>query len=1082
MPISASGSTSNFAHLAAEDEQLLRLGRLAEEYFTADPNTCLLKLRQWAELLAQLVASRVGLFATPHEPQAELLRRLEDQLILSREVGMLFAEVRRAGNAASHHRKGSHRTALSALKLSWQLGVWFHRTFRDGAFEPGTFREPPARPVRVADLEARLAESESAQAALAARLAALQAEAEAMPRATVRGYVEAAQQATDRIELDERETRELIDEQLRAAGWMVDSQTLRHGRGARPERGLNLAIAEWPTAEGPADYVLFAGLEPLAAIEAKRVHRAAAGALKQAERYARGFAPPESEEKLGDRWGEFRLPFAFAANGRPYVKQLEQAGGVWFRDLRRPTNLMRPLVSWPSPEGLLALARLDEERAQRNLAEQGFEYGFTLRPYQIAAVHAVEAAIAAGRRHILLGMATGTGKTKTCIALVYRLLKAQRFRRVLFVVDRTALGEQAAGAFRDTRMESLRTFAEIYGLRDLDGKSDGEDPQVEIATIQSLVRRVLLAGEDELPPPVDTYDCIVVDECHRGYLLDRELSDTELSFRSLDDYISKYSRALDHFDAVRIGLTATPALHTTEIFGPPVFTYSYREAVIDGHLVDHDPPISLRTRLSEHGIHWAAGEDVQRFDFRKGEVELFRTPDELHFDVEQFNRGVLTEAFNRVVCEALAEEIDPSLPGKTLIFCVNDLHAELVVSLLKAAFAARYGSIEDDAVRKITGAADQPRRLILRYKNERLPSVAVTVDLLTTGIDVPAIHTLVFLRRVNSRILFDQMLGRATRPCPEIGKQAFRVFDAVRLFEALEDVTEMRPVVANPVLSFAQLVDELGRATTPRAQALVRDQLLAKLQRRRRGLRADDAERIATLAGRPLAELLPELAALAPPALGAWFAARPGVLEILDRRSAGGRGVLLSQHPDELLAVEHGYGDTSRPEDYLEAFSRFLTTQGDRLPALRLVLQRPRELTRRDLRELLLALDREGFTEARLGAAWRAMTNQDMAARILGYIRQAALGDPLLPYAERVDRALRKLLASRPWKEPQREWLRKIAAQTKANLVVDRAALDDPDQLFRQEGGGFERLDKIFDGRLEEVLAELNDALWTPAA
>ena len=194
---------------------------------------------------------------------------------------------------------------------------------------------------------------------------------------------------------------------------------------------------------------------------------------------------------------------------------------------------------------------------------------------------------------MLLAMATGTGKTKTCIALIYRLLKAKRFRRILFLVDRSALGEQASNAFKDTRMESLQTFADIFGIKELEEQSPDSDTAVHIATVQGMVARVLNPAEDVPPPPVDQYDCIVVDECHRGYLLDRELSETELTFRSFDDYISKYRRVLDYFDAVKIGLTATPALHTTEIFGPPIFTYSYREAVIDGFLIDHEPPYTI---------------------------------------------------------------------------------------------------------------------------------------------------------------------------------------------------------------------------------------------------------------------------------------------------------------------------------------------------------------------------------------------------------------------------------------------------------------------------------------------------------
>src|SRR4029079_9115958 len=158
--------------------------------------------------------------------------------------------------------------------------------------------------------------------------------------------------------------------------------------------------------------------------------------------------------------------------------------------------------------------------------------------------------------------------------------------------------------------------------------------------------------------------------------------------------------------------------------------------------------------------------------------------------------------FNEVVCKYLAREIDPSSRQKTLVFCATDSHADLVVDLLKQAFRAQYGTVEDDAVIKITGTADKPLQLIRRYKNERNPNVAVTVDLLTTGVDVPEICNLVFLRRVNSRILFDQMLGRATRLCEEIGKSTFRIFDAVRIYEALQNMTAMQPVVVDPDITF----------------------------------------------------------------------------------------------------------------------------------------------------------------------------------------------------------------------------------------------------------------------------------------
>lgn len=472
-----SAPPTNFAHLAAHDAQLVRLGMLAERYFADDPNTTLMKLRQLAELLAQLVATRVGLYTSREEAQYDLLRRLQDQGILPREISQLFGEVRRAGNAANHAIVGDHRTALAVLKITWQLGIWFHRTFANAAFKSGPF-VPPTPPKdeseelrvelatlskalaeyqaahhdateRLASTEAKLreakdeqtfweqmaVEAEQAKAALAQKLSADQAQGLAQPRATVAAFVTAATTAASAVELDEADTRKLIDEQLREVGWMVDSSTLSFVKGARPEKGKSLAIAEWPTATGPADYVLFVGLMPVAAVEAKRKNIDVSGALQQAKRYSRTFKSDEGLVSPGGPWREFQIPFVFSSNGRPYLRQLATRSGTWFCDLRNPENLGHALDGWYTPEGLVALLKRDEGRAHEQLKNEPFNYGFPLRHYQQAAIEAAEAAIGQGQREMLLAMATGTGKTKTCIALIYRLLKAQRFRRVLFLVD-----------------------------------------------------------------------------------------------------------------------------------------------------------------------------------------------------------------------------------------------------------------------------------------------------------------------------------------------------------------------------------------------------------------------------------------------------------------------------------------------------------------------------------------------------------------------------------------------------------------------------------------------------------------------
>ena len=415
--------------------------------------------------------------------------------------------------------------------------------------------------------------------------------------------------------------------------------------------------------------------------------------------------------------------------------------------------------------------------------------------------------------------------------------------------------------------------------------------------------------------------------------------------------------------------------------------------------------------------------------------------------------------------------------GKTLIFCATDAHADLVVHLLKQAFRDQYGDVDDDAVVKITATSDKPLQLIRRYKNEQMPNVAVTVDLLTTGVDVPKITNLVFLRRVRSRILYEQMLGRATRLCPAIEKESFRIFDAVALYEAMEPVTQMKPVVASPNITFTQLYTEIQQVADSDARQTSLDQFIAKLQRKKQRIKGETLDRFHATVQMSPAELAQHLRQSAPDQAAQWLREHSFILTLLEG-SKDMRPLLVSEHHDELLRVEHGYGKGQKPEDYLEEFERYIRENLNKLPALLLVAQRPRELTRRQLKELALILDGAGFSEKNLQVAWRDKTNEDIAASIIGFIRKAALGDPLVPYPERVDRALKKLLAKQAWTEPQRKWLLRIGKQLKQEKVVDRTALDEGQ--FASEGG-FARINKQFDGRLEQLLGELADDIWTRA-
>ncbi len=1112
----AGGLSRNFAFLSSHDEQLARLPALAERYFAEDPNTCLLKLRQFAECLAQEVAARSGVYQGDTEPFADLLRRLSFERLADRPVLDLFHALRRSGNSAAHAHAGTHSEALSALKISRQLAVWFHRTFgSDPSFRPGSFEPPSAPPDAASDLKDELARlkaeleqtrgaleaaaqsaraqteekevwaelaaaAEAEKAEFAARLAQLQARPR--PEAERREIEKRASAASELVDLDEAATRSIIDGQLRSAGWEADSKSLRHSLGARPSSARNLAIAEWPTDSGPADYALFAGEQLVGIVEAKRCNTNAQAALTQAERYACSIALAPEHQSDGAPWSDFSVPFVFSTNGRPFLNQLRSLSGIWFRDARDAKNLARPLSAWPTADGLLQQLRLDRAAAQLDLRSRGFDFGFALRPYQKAAIETVENALAQDARQLLIAMATGTGKTKLAIAMLFRLLSAKRFRRVCFVVDRSALANQTKDEFTTTQVVTGRAFSQIFGLKGLEDVTPDDDTRIHICTIQGLTKRVLYAATPEEVPPIDQYDLLVVDECHRGYLLDREMSDAELSFRSQEDYVSKYRRVLEHFDAVKIGLTATPALHTTEIFGPPIFTYSYREAVVDGYLTDHEPPIRIDTRLAQSGIRFVREEEVEFVHAPSGTVQKATMPDDLEFEVEQFNKSVVTVEFNRAVAAELARHIDPTLPGKTLVFAANDAHADIIVDELKQAFERQYGSVDDAAVRKITGKVDQVARLIRSYRNDALPSVAVTVDLLTTGIDIPRIVNLVFLRRVNSRILYEQMLGRATRRCPEIEKEAFRIFDAVDLYRNLQSLTDMRPIVADPKVTMEQLFKELAEIEDQAHRASVRDQLVVKLRRRLKRLPEVVRAQLEAEAGEGPNEILDRLSRSTLEELAGWARARPKLGPILDWTSDDGtpRMVPISTHPDEVIAVGRGYGDgLARPEDFLDTFTSWVKNNVNSIAALKVVTERPRELTRADLRALRLKLDEMGFTDANLKSAYAQARNEEIAASIIGYLRQAALGDPLIPYADRVRAAIGRVLSAGTWTQPQREWLRRIGNQIEVELVVDREALD---QAPFDEHGGFDRLNRVFNGKVEDVVGRVADEMWRQEA
>src|SRR3989454_12494908 len=610
--------------------------------------------------------------------------------------------------------------------------------------------------------------------------------------------------------------KKLIDRALQEAGWrpiVGFAENTKYTEGA---------VREYPTAEGPADYVLFHNGRAVAAVEAKKRKLGPQNVLGQAQRYASGFRDGKFE------FGEFHLPFIYSTNGDK----------IWFQDLREQNSRSREIVKFHTPQALTEFFATNKAAGFEWLAKTANENQF-LRPYQREAIESIEKSLIAGKRKMLLAMATGTGKTFVAISQIYRLLKSKSAKRVLFLVDRRALAAQAVGAFAAFEPEPGLKFDKIYEVytqflrkEDLpdDYKIDPrrmpqnylENPQPEhtfvyVCTIQRM--RINLFGKEgmfsedpgeseveedaeKIPIPIHAFDVVIADECHRGYTSTEE---------------GKWRQVLDHFDAVTIGLTATPAAHTTSYFKDIVYRYDVERAVREGYLVDYDA-VAVQSNIRMKGLFLKPGEEVGMIDTATGKQTYDVLEDERVYDTTDLEQKATSPDSNRKTVKefasyALQQEKELGHFPKTLVFAVNDLphvsHADRLVEMLREEFGRG-----DSFVQKISGSptVDRPLQRIREFRNRPLPTIAVTVDMLTTGIDIPKIENLVFLRPVRSRILFTQMLGRGTRKCDEINKTHFTVFDCfsgtlLEYFRKTTDFTVDPP--STPTRKTKEIVDAI---------------------------------------------------------------------------------------------------------------------------------------------------------------------------------------------------------------------------------------------------------------------------------
>jgi type I restriction enzyme R subunit len=886
----------------------------------------------------------------------------------------------------------------------------------------------------------------------------------------------------------ERLTRKRrIDPQLESLGWRV--VPFNENRSLADLN--NCAIEEFPTENGPADYALCLDGRIIGVLEAKKITLGPQNVLTQAQRYARGLT-----NSLLNYDGH-RAPFLYSTNGEV----------VWFHDVRNAINRSRKITKFHTPDALRYFFERDFN-ASLDWLENNPNNHPRLRPYQIDANTAVEKAIAARKREMLIAMATGTGKTFTLVNQVYRLMKSGVGQRILFLVDRRALAAQAVRAFASFEPEPGLKFDKIYEVysqrfqREDFGEEEKFDPSVlptsylldpkqgdafvYVSTIQRMT--INLFGRDavfnlgdepidedaeKLDIPIHAFDVIIADECHRGY------STGELS---------TWRKTLDHFDAIKIGLTATPAAHTKAYFKDVVFRYEYNKAVQDGYLVDYDV-VTVKSNVRMNGVFLKEGEQVGIIDPTSGAEQLDQVEDERQFETTEVERTITSPDSNRKIIEeirkyALEHEQQYGRFPKILIFAVNDLphtsHADSLVEIAREVFGQG-----DSFVQKITGRVDRPLQKIREFRNRPEPHVVVSVDMLTTGVDIPDLEYIVFLRPVKSRILFEQMLGRGTRKGEKFpDKSHFTVFDC---FDGtlLEYFRKATAITADPpereTRTIKQVIDDIwnNRDREYNTRCLAK-----RLQRIDKEMSGKAREMFAAyIANGDMATYAAEL----PGRLRKDFTGTMTLLRdenfqrlLVDYERAQRLFVKAYETEDAVSSswlVRGADGKEYKPEDYLVAFARFVKDNPAKVEAIAILLDRPKEWSTDALGELRqkLAASTERFTVPQLQKAHQLQYNKALVD-IISMVKHAAREqEPLYTAEERVQHAFEQVTKGKAFNDDQQKWLERIREHMIANLSIDKEDFEVVPIFTRF--GGWSPANRTFNNTLDNIIRDLNEAI-----
>ena len=620
----------------------------------------------------------------------------------------------------------------------------------------------------------------------------------------------------------EQLARDVIDKQLIACGWTIQNKTK-----INLSASVGVAVREYQTDIGPADYVLFVDKKPVGVIEAKRAEEGVH--LTMHEEQSEGYATAKLKYLNNEK-----LPFVYESTGEV----------TRFTDYRDPKPRSRPVFSFHRPETFQEWIKQSNSLRTRildipSLPESG------LRDCQITAIHHLEKSFKEYRPKALIQMATGSGKTFTAITFIYRLLKYAKAKRILFLVDTKNLGEQAEQEFMAyVPNDDNRKFTELYGVTRLKSSFIPADNQVYISTIQRMYAILkgteLDEGAEEANPneyvqkepapvtytekvPIEFFDFIVIDECHRSIY-------------------NLWKQVLDYFDVFQVGLTATPDNRTFGYFNQNLVSdYGYEKAVIDGVLVPYNV-FTIETQITKEGSKILMGEKVDKRE-RQTRIKFWETVDEdIEYSGKQLDKDIVNKSQIRTIIRAIKDNLPAIFPDrltpalskgegdntsggsvemvfevpKTLIFAKTDSHAEDIIDIVREEFGE-----ENKFCKKITYRSEEdPKSVLSQFRNDYYPRIAVTVDMIATGTDIRPLEVLVFMRDVKSRSYYEQMKGRGTRTCSleqlrstgtpsaKFTKDHFVIIDAIGVESSQK--TDSRPLEKKPGMSMKDLLQNVA--------------------------------------------------------------------------------------------------------------------------------------------------------------------------------------------------------------------------------------------------------------------------------